>query len=161
MALRAAEVEVIQVFEPYVEYALEGSAGHIWYAAADRGLVTYTSLYTTQACLARCPHDLLQMTRALYRTLNWIANHEAAELADRVADYFPDLARQTLTHALARYKTLGVWNRTPMLAPEGFAGLEAACLSGGFIQQGVPYARCVDMRFAKQVIQEAFRGVGP
>ncbi len=154
-ALRAGEVDVIQVFQPYVEYALEGDAGHIWYAASDRGLTAYTSLYTTQECVARDPESLLRMTRAMYRTQSWIANHDAATLAACVADFFPDLPRQVLSQALGRYKALGLWNLNPMLVAEGFEWLAAACLSSGFIQQSVSYERCVEMRFAEQVIQEA------
>lgn len=154
-ALRAGEVDVIQVFQPYVEYALEGGAGHIWYAAADRGLTAYTSLYTTQECMTRDPQSLLRMTRAMYRTQNWIAHHDAATLAACVADFFPDLSRQVLTQALQRYQALGLWNRTPMLAEEGFEWLAQACLAAGFMQQHVSYQRCVDMRFAAQVIQAA------
>lgn len=153
-ALRAGEVDVIQVFQPYVEQALDGGAGHIWYAAADRGLTAYTSLYTTREVMRRDPDSLLRMTRAMYRTQRWMATHDAAELAACVAEYFPDLSSHTLANALRRYQTLGLWNRTPMLEPEGLARLAAACLSGGFIRQDVPYERCVDMRFAEQVIQE-------
>jgi NitT/TauT family transport system substrate-binding protein len=80
--------------------------------------------------------------------------HSAADLAACVAPFFPDLPRSTLTAALERYKTLRVWNRTPMLQPAGLAWLDAACRSGGHIQRSVPYDRCVDMRFATQVIQE-------
>jgi hypothetical protein len=42
-----------------------------------------------------------------------------------------------------------------MLQPEGLARLDAACLSGSYIQHSVPYEQCVDMRFAVQVIAEA------
>lgn len=153
-ALRAGEVEVIQLFQPFVEQALEEGIGHIWYAAADRGATAYTALYTTQAFLQREPQSLRQMTRAMYRTQHWIATHDAAELADNVAEYFPDVPRATLTSALARYKALNVWNRTPILPPEGFAWLSAACVSGGYTLRDVAYDRCVDMRFAEQVIQE-------
>ena len=152
-ALRAGDIEVMQAFQPFVEQALE-SAGHIWYAAASRGLTAYTSLYTTRQCLARDPEGLLRMTRAMYRTQQWIATHSAAELAACVASFFPDLSRPTLTAALERYRTLRLWNRTPMLQPEGLAWLNAACRSGGYIQHSVPYEKCVDMRFAAQVIQE-------
>jgi hypothetical protein len=49
---------------------------------------------------------------------------------------------------------LRVWNHTPMLQPAGLAWLDAACRSGGYIQQSVPYEQCVDMRFAAQVMEE-------
>lgn len=153
-ALRGGEVDVIQVFQPYVEHALEGGVGHIWYAAADRGLTAYTSLYTTREYMAREPENLLRMTRAMYRTQSWIAQHDAATLATCVADFFPDLSPEVLTRALGRYKALGLWNLNPMLVTEGFEWLVAACLSGGYIQQSVSYARCVDMQFAEQVIRE-------
>jgi NitT/TauT family transport system substrate-binding protein len=153
-ALRAGDIDVMQAFQPFVEQAVEEQVGHVWYAAASRGLAAYTSLYTTRAFLERDPESLLRMTRAMYRTQQWIATHTAAELADCVTSYFPDLPLSTLTHALARYTMLGLWNRTPMLRPEGLVWLEAACLSGGYIQHPVPYEQCVDMRFATQVIQE-------
>jgi NitT/TauT family transport system substrate-binding protein len=152
-ALRAGDIEVMQAFQPFVEQAVEAGC-HIWYAAANRGLTAYTSLYTTRQCLARDPDGLLRMTRAMYRTQQWIAAHSAAELAACVASFFPGLPRPTLTAALERYKTLRVWNRTPMLQPQGLTWLEAACRSGGYIQHSVPYDQCVDMRFAAQVIAE-------
>jgi len=152
--LRSGAVDVIQVFQPFVENLLEENAGHIWYAAADRGLTSYTSLYTTRKFMERNPEAILQMTRAVYRTQKWIAAHDGEELAARVAAYFPDLPQETLAKALARYKTLGLWNRSPILSREGFEWLQSACLSGGLIQKGFPYEHCVDMRFAEQVIGE-------
>ena len=152
-ALRAGDIDAMQAFQPFVEQAVE-AGGHIWYAAASRGLTAYTSLYTTRQCMARDPEGLLRMTRAMYRIQQWIATHSAAELADCVAAFFPDLPRSTLTAALERYKTLRLWNRTPLLQPEGLAWLDAACRSGGYIQHSVPYEQCVDMRFAAQVIEE-------
>lgn len=157
-ALRAGDLDVMQAFQPFVEQALEEGVGHVWSAAATRGLTAYTALYTTREVMARDPESLLRITRAMYRTQQWIAAHDAAELAACVAAYFPDLSRTTLTHALARYITLRLWNRTPMMQPEGLAWLEAACLSGGYIQHRVPYDHCVDMRFAAQVIQETPEG---
>ena len=155
VALRAGEVEVIQLFQPFVEQVLQEGIGHIWYAAADRGATAYTALYTTQEFLEREPQSLLQMTRAMYRTQHWIATHDVAELADHVAEFFPDVSRATLTSALARYKALGLWNRTPILPRAGFAWLSAACVSGGYTQRDVVYDRCVDMQFAEQVIHAA------
>jgi NitT/TauT family transport system substrate-binding protein len=154
-ALRAGEIDVMQAFQPFVEQAVEEGVGHLWYAAASRGLTAYTAWYTTREFMARDPESLLRMTRAMYRTQEWIATHSAAELAACVASYFPDLPHATLTHALERYMALGLWNRTPVMKPEGLAWLNAACLSGGHIQRSVSYEQCVDMHFAEQVVREA------
>jgi NitT/TauT family transport system substrate-binding protein len=152
-ALAAGEVDVIQVFQPYVEQALAAN-GHIWYAAADRGDTAYTALYTTHDFRARHPEPLLRMTRAMYRTQHWIATHDTAELAALVADFFPDVARDHLTQALARYRALGLWNATTVMPQEGFDWLCDACLSSGFIERRAAYDHCVDMQFARHVSQE-------
>lgn len=152
-ALQAGEIDVMQAFQPFVEQALEAGA-HLWYAAASRGRTAYTSLYTTRAYLEREPENLLRMTRAMYRTQQWIATHEAAELAALVTDYFPAVSLSTLTGALARYQTLHLWNHTPFIQPDGLLWLRDACLSGGYIQRSVTYEQCVEMRFATQVVAE-------
>jgi NitT/TauT family transport system substrate-binding protein len=153
-ALAAGDVDVIQVFQPYVEQALAAN-GHIWYAAAKRGDTAYTALYTTHDFQARHPEHLLRMTRAMYRTQHWIATHEPAELAALVADFFPDVSLDHLTQALARYRTLELWNPTTVMPQAGFDWLCDACLSSGYIQRRAAYDHCVDMQFAKQVSQEA------
>jgi NitT/TauT family transport system substrate-binding protein len=94
------------------------------------------------------------MTRAMYRTQHWIATHEPAELAELVADFFPDVSREHLTQALARYWALELWNPTTVMPQDGFDWLCDACLSGGFIDRRVPYSHSVDMQFATQVSQE-------
>lgn len=153
-ALHSGGVDVIQVFQPFVEILLERNEGHIWYAAAERGLTSYTALYTTRKFMERYSEAVLQMTRAVYRTQKWMAAQDGEEIAACVATYFPDLPQNTLAKALTRYKSLGLWNRAPILSREGFEWLQSACLSGGLIQKGFPYEHCVDMRFAEKVIRE-------
>src|SRR3546814_1324216 len=46
--LRRGEVDVIQVFEPYVDQAVAGGWGHVWHRFAWRGDMSYTSFYTTR-----------------------------------------------------------------------------------------------------------------
>ncbi len=153
-ALRAGEIDALQVFEPLAEELIAEDGWGIWYAAADRGLCTYTAFSTTRAYMEREPEALLGMTRAMFRTQKWIAAHSAGEFAGRIGGYFPETSETTLEKGLARYLALGVWNRTPYLAREGFERLRASCLSGGLIQKGIPYEAGVDMRFAEAAIEE-------
>jgi NitT/TauT family transport system substrate-binding protein len=153
-ALRAGDIDTLQVFEPIAEELLEEDGMNIWYAAADRGLTTYTAFSTTRAYMEREPEALLRMTRAMFRTQKWIAAHSAGDFAGRIGGYFPQLSETTLEKALARYLALGVWNREPYLEREGFERLRASCLSGGLIQKEIPYEVGVDMRFAEAAIEE-------
>src|SRR5579872_2511706 len=54
-ALRRGELDVVQVFEPFVSALLADGAGHVWYAAASRGPTSYTTFYGRR--------DLLQTRR--------------------------------------------------------------------------------------------------
>jgi NitT/TauT family transport system substrate-binding protein len=153
-ALRAGEVDVIQVLQPYARTLAEEGAGHVWYAAASRGPTTYTSFNTTRSFLERDPDIALRMTRAMYRTLRWIAAHGGRELADAIAGYFPDLPVARLAACCEDYRALGLWNRSPVLQRAGFEWLRDAMLAAGSIRTRFAYEDCVDMRFAEQVVRE-------
>lgn len=152
-ALRSGAADVIQVFEPYVEELVSEGAGHIWYAAANRGPTSYTTLYTTKRLLAEKPETALAMTRAIYRTQKWLHARHPATIAATIAPMFAHLNADTLTACIARYKTLGVWGHNPLLPRDGFERLKAACLSSGLIKPGTEYEDCVDTSLARAVIE--------
>lgn len=149
-ALRAGELDVIQVFQPFAEELIREGAGHIWYQAAERGLTTYTAFYAPASFLRESPESALGMTRAMAKTERWLAENDAEAIAELVKPWFEDMDPDLLTQAVARYKSLGLWNRNPRLAQESFEWLRAACLSGGLIETGVSYEQAVDMSFVEQ-----------
>lgn len=149
-ALRAGEVEVIQVFQPFAEALIREGAGHVWYQAAERGLTTYTAFYALASFLREQPESALGMTRAMAKAERWLAENDAEAVAGLVKPWFEDMDFDLLTAAVARYKSLGLWNRNPRLAQESFEWLRAACLSGGLISTGVSYDEAVDMRFVDE-----------
>jgi len=153
-ALQAGDVDVVQVFQPYAHELLQSGAGHLWYAAASRGFATYTTLNTPRGFLARHADVALRMTRAMYRTLDWIHRRDDASLARAVAAWFPSISEPTLAACCAGYKTLGVWNRTPVMQRAGFDWLRDAMRASGDIAREVDFGECVDMRFAEAVLRE-------
>lgn len=153
-ALRAGKVDVIQVFQPYAQSLAEEGAGHVWYAAASRGPTAYTSLNTTRAFIEREPDTVLRMTRAMYRTLKWVAARDGPALAEAIAGYFPGEPVARLAACCERYRSLGLWNRSPVLQREGLEWLRDAMLGAGAIRTRFAYEDCVDMRFAEQVLRE-------
>lgn len=153
-ALRAGDADVIQVFQPFGAVLVHEGAAHIWYAAASRGLVSYTTLNTTRAFADRQPDALLKMCRAMYRTLGWIAAHEARELAALLASWLPDVPQPILTASFQAYKSLGLWNRTPILERSGLEWLRDAALATGILTKKISYEECVDMRWAEVAVKE-------
>ena len=154
-ALREGAVDAIQVFQPYAEELIASGAGHLWYAAASRGLTAYTTLVTRREVLERRPEELLGMTRAMLRTLRWIAATPGAEIALALAEYFPAVPAEIFAAAVDRYRALGLWGTDPVLRREGFDRLKAAMISGGALSRDIPFETCVDNRLAEQVVAEA------
>ena len=153
-ALRSGTMDVIQVFEPFVEQLVSDGVGHIWYAGAGRGPTSYTSFYTTEQTLIEERDTMSAMTRAIFRTQRWLHDSDAVTIAKTLAGYFPNLAPTTLASCIARYKSHGLWGRDPFLSKDGFEQLKRSCLSGGLIQHGAAYDLCVDNSLISSVIAD-------
>src|SRR5262249_9291792 len=83
------------------------------------------------------------LTRAMGQMLAWLAEHDADELAETTAPFFPDVARDVLASAFERYRQAGIWARTPDVSRQGFARLGEGLLSGGFTPRMQVYEGCV------------------
>ena len=143
-ALCQGELDVAQLFEPYVSMASRAGAGEVLYAANARGPTVYTTFLASRDSVARNRAAFDAMVRATARTLAWVAEHGAEELTDAVAPYYPHVARDLLASALQRYRDAGLWARTPEVSRPGFARLADSLKSGGFISRLHAYEDCVD-----------------
>jgi NitT/TauT family transport system substrate-binding protein len=149
-AIRAGTLEAAQLFQPYAEELLASGAGHLWYAAATRGLTAYTTLVTRRPTLERRADDLLKMTQGLHRTLGWFAATPAVEIARTLKSYFPDVSEPIFAAAIERYRKLGLWGPDPVIRREGFDRLHAAMRAFGTLKRDVPYVTCVDTSLAER-----------
>ena len=148
-ALREDEIDAAQFFEPVVEEAVAAAGLHVWHAASSRGRTSYTAFVTTRERLDRLREAFAAVVRAIARTQQWVAASEAAAIAAAVQSFFPELPRDRLAGAIARYQAQGVWGRDPVLPEEGFARLQRAMLGAGFIGRPIPFADCVDNSIAE------------
>jgi NitT/TauT family transport system substrate-binding protein len=153
-ALRAGALDAVQLFQPYAEELVASGDGHVWYAAADRGPTAYTTLVTRRALLASRRDELLRMTRAIARTLHWIAITPGADVARALDDFFPSISPDILSGAIDRYRALRLFAADPVLRREGFDRLQTAMRSGGALDRTISFERCVDNSLAEQVLAE-------
>jgi NitT/TauT family transport system substrate-binding protein len=149
-AIRAGTLEAAQLFQPYAEELLASGAGHLWHAAATRGLTAYTTLVTRRATLERRADDLFRMTQGLHRTLGWFAGTPAVEIARLLKSYFPDVSEAIFAAAIERYRKLGLWGPDPVIRREGYDRLHAAMRAFGTLKRDIPYERCVDTTLAER-----------
>lgn len=148
-ALRAGEVDVVQVFQPFAHELLSEGAGHAWYAAAKRGPATYTTLNTTRDFAEAHADTLLRMCRAVYDSQRWVASQSAQEIASAMQKYFPDIPPKTLEASIDAYKKLGVWSDTPIISRAGFDWIRDAALACGRVTHRFEYEDCVNASVAR------------
>jgi NitT/TauT family transport system substrate-binding protein len=142
-ALSRRELDVVQMFEPYVTMAVRAGAGDILYAASARGPTVYTTFLATRDGIARLSPAFAAMTRAVRHMQEWLASHGGEELAEVTGAFYPDVAPDILVRSLRRYHEAGIWARDPAVSRQGFARLAASLLSGGFITRMPTYEDCV------------------
>ena len=152
VALRAGQLDAIQLFQPYAEELLQSGAGHLWSAAANRGLTAYTTLVTRRSVLISRRDELAAMVRAMDRTLRWIAGTPGAEIARALAAFFPDVSAPIYTAAIDRYRALNLYAIDPMTRREGVQRLQAAMRSGGVLDRSIPFEQVVDNSLAQVVV---------
>jgi NitT/TauT family transport system substrate-binding protein len=153
-ALRRGELDVVQVFEPFVSALVADGGGHIWYAAADRGPTSYTTFYARRGLLSARRDELRRIVRAIHRTQKFVASASGDAIADAIARYFPDVPPAILAASCARYKSLGIWSSDPRLPRVGYDRLRASLVSGGFVSPGTDYEVAVDNSLADAAMAE-------
>src|SRR5262249_2822639 len=129
---------------------LQSGAGHLWSAAAHRGLTAYTTLVTRRAVLTERRAELAAMVRAMYRTLRWLAATPGAEVALALASFFPDVPAPIYAAAIDRYRSLGLYGSNPITQREGVERLQAAMRSGGALDEEISFNDVVDNTLAEE-----------
>jgi NitT/TauT family transport system substrate-binding protein len=154
-ALRAGELDVIQVLEPFPQDLLASGDGHGWYAAAAvRGPTSYTSFYARRPTLEARRADFTAMTRAIYRTQKWIDTGSNADFAQAISGYFPNITKERLLASIANYRQLGIWGKTPHLPRAGFDRLRTSLLSSSYVSTGVTFEDAVDNTIADGIVAQ-------
>ena len=151
-ALRAGKLDAIHVFQPYAEELVASGAGHVWYAAAMRGLTAYTTLVTRREVLAKRADELLAMTKGLYKTLRWFKETRGAEIAPLLKSFFPDVDQKIFAAAIDRYRALNLWAADPVIPREGYDRLQAAMRAGGALSKDIPFETSVDTALAEKAV---------
>lgn len=150
-ALGAGELEVAQLFEPFVSQAV-AAGGAVWHAQASRGPTSYTAFYSTRALLESKRPAMLGLVRGLAAMQCWLHTAQVAEVASTVAPYFEGLDRALLETAIARYRDLGVWAKDPVFPEAAFNALEGAMFGVGAIPRRPGFAACVDTALVAEAL---------
>ena len=151
-AFSAGNADYVSLFEPTASATEIAKAGHIVASiGAGTDEVTYTTYYATTSYIEENKDVIQSFTNAINKGLEWVKTHKAEEIADAIAEYFPDTDRELLITVVQNYIDIDPWNTTPMVSESGFNLLQTIMEQAGQLDKRALFNEVVDNSFAENV----------
>lgn len=142
--LASGALDVVQLFEPYIDDLVQSGRGHVWHRCTDRGDIGYTTFYATRETTTARRADCQALVRGMRAALADFHAASPDDIASALRGYFPDYAPDRLARIVATYRSHRLWAQDTALPPAAFLRLKAALVSGGLIAADMPYTHIVD-----------------
>lgn len=113
------------------------------------GPIDYTAFVATDAYIAKNPEIVRGWTRAISRSLKWIAGASPTEAAKLLTPFFPGVPVELIESAVERQRKAGLWKATPEIRPDAIEALQKLQVMGGILKeaQKVAYDGVVTPQF--------------
>ena len=142
--------DYVALFEPTAtEVELAGQGYVLCSIGAESGEIPYTAYFAAQSYLDENPEVVQKFTNAIAKGQKWVQEHSDLEVAQAIADQFPDTDLKVLEQVAARYRSIGAWKTEPSMDEEDFSRLMDVMEEAGELSQRVPFADFVTNKFAK------------
>ncbi len=143
--------DYVALFEPTATEVELAGKGHILCSIGEEsGEIPYTAYFANQSYIAQHPDVIQGFTNAIARAQRWIAEHSDREVAEAIADQFPDTSIDLLEKVTARHRQIDAWNATPVMEQQALERLETVMEHAGELTraQWVDFDELVDNTFA-------------
>ena len=152
-AFTAGTGDYVTVFEPTASMLEQEGKGYILTSVGqDSGEIPYTAYFALGSYLEENADTVQRFTNALTRALQWVAQTDAAEIAQVVAPFFPDSDTDLLASAIRRYQQIDAWVTDPAMTEQSFTRLQDVMTYAGELKAHVPYTDLIDNSFARNAI---------
>jgi NitT/TauT family transport system substrate-binding protein len=139
-------------FEPYATSLETQQKGYIVASlGVDSGYVPYTAFCARKSYIEDHPDIILAFTKALQKGMDYVASHDASDIAKKTKPQFAETELDTITTIVTRYQTQDTWKKDLVFSQESFMLLENILMEAGELESYVPYEDLVNNTFAAQV----------
>ncbi len=146
--------DYVTAFEPTASMLEQQGQGYIVASVGEAsGDIPYTAYFAKKSYIEENSDLIQRFTNAVYRGQQWVATHTAAEIAETVADQFPDTDLALLTKAVESYRSIDAWNTNPSMGKEGFDRLQSVMTEAGELAKTADYDKVVNNTFAEAAIK--------
>lgn len=145
--------DFVTLFEPTATEVEQAGKGFVLTSIGqESGEIPYTAYFASQSYIRDHADVIQRFTNAVAKGQKWVQEHSAAEIAEAIADQFPDTSVETLTAVAQRYKDIDAWNATPVMKQESLERLETVMETAGELSrdQWADFGALVDNSFAEK-----------
>lgn len=144
--------DYVALFEPTAtEVELAGQGYVLCSIGEESGEIPYTAYFAAESYLKNQSDVVQKFTNAVAKGQQWVQNHTDLEVAQAIADQFPDTDLAVLEQVSARYRSIGAWKTVPNMDEADFVRLMDVMEEAGELDARVPFETFVTNRFAENV----------
>ena len=153
-AFTGGNADYVTLFEPTASMTQDAGKGYIVASVGEAaGEVPYTAYCAKKSYIAQNSDIIEGFTKAIYKGEQYVKEHTAQEIAEKIQNYFPDTTLESLTKSVQTYKDIEAWKENPILKEEAFDKLQEIMTMAGELTQKAPYEKIVNNSYAEKVIK--------
>ena len=143
--------DYVTAFEPTASMLQQEGKGYIVASVGEAaGDIPYTAYFAKKSYIEENSDLIQRFTNAVYKGQQWVATHTDTEVAQAVAEFFPDTSLELLTASVASYRAIDAWNTDPVMSEESFNRLQTVMTQAGELTKTADYDKVVNNTFANK-----------
>ena len=151
-AFTGGTAEYVTLFEPTASMTQDAGKGYIVASVGEAaGEVPYTAYCAKKSYIADNEEIIEGFTKAVYKGEQWVKDHSAREIAEKIQSFFPDTTVESLETSVQKYKDIDAWKENPILEETAFDKLQEIMTEAGELDTKAPYNKVVNNTYAEKV----------
>lgn len=151
-AFTGGDAEYVTLFEPTASMTQDAGKGYVVASVGEAaGEVPYTAYCAKKSYIETNPEIIEGFTRAIYKGEQWVKEHTALEVAEKIQEFFPDTTIESLENSVQKYKDIDAWKQDPVLKEEAFNKLQEIMTEAGELEKQAPYDKVVNNYYAEKI----------
>jgi len=153
-AFAGGEAEYTTLFEPVASLVEMQGKGYVLASVGEySGYIPYTAYSAKQSYIEKNPEIIQKFTNAIYKGMQWVAEHSDEEVAKSIQPHFTDADLDLLISVVDRYRSIDAWATDPVLKEDGLNRLQDVMTEAGELNKRVPYNEIINTKFAEEAIK--------
>lgn len=136
--------DFVSVFEPTASSLENQGIGYIVASIGELGgIVPYTAYNARKSYIEENEDVIKGFTKAINKGLDYVHNHSAKEVAEKIASYFPDTSINDLEKQVQNYMDIDAWFTDTSISEEDFNHIQEIVENAGELNKKAPYDKLV------------------